>query len=199
MSKYESEQISWALKEARERKGFSQRDLAARSGVPQGHISRIENGAVDLRVSSLIALARVLDMELTLVPRKNVAAVKSMVRSGERNFEKVSRETMQSTKELARIEKTIGGLAKNPGYAKEMAQLNSRIRELGNFKIPKIYFADLERINKALKTTKLDTILEVINKSILKADKLRNALAHDVVTVPKLTIPKPAYSLDGDD
>jgi len=199
MSKYKSEQISLALKEARERKGLSQRELAAKSGVPQGHISRIENGAVDLRVSSLIALARVLDMELTLVPRKNVAAVKSIVRSGERNFEKINRDAMLATKELARIEKKINGLLKIPDYAKEIALLNSRIRELGNFKIPKMYFADLEKINKALNTTKPDTQLEIINKAILKADKLRNALAHDVVKVPKLTSPKPAYSLDGDD
>jgi hypothetical protein len=49
--------------------------------VPQGHISKIENGAVDLRVSSLVALARVLDLELTLVPRKSIPAVNSIVRS----------------------------------------------------------------------------------------------------------------------
>jgi transcriptional regulator with XRE-family HTH domain len=199
MTKYKSEEISLALKAARVKKGFSQRDLAARSGVPQGHISKIENGAVDLRLSSLIELARVLDIEVTLVPRKNVAAVESIVRSGERNFEKVSRDVMQSTKALARIERTISGLPEVSDYAKEIAQLNSRMRQLGNFKIPKMYLADLERMNKALKTSTPDKKLAAINKSILAADKLRNALAHDVVKAPTLTIPKSAYSLDGDD
>jgi transcriptional regulator with XRE-family HTH domain len=199
MGKYKSEQISLVLKEARENKGLSQRELAAKSGVPQGHISKIENGAVDLRVSSLIALARVLDMELTLVPRKNVSAVKSIIRSGESNFEKVNRDAMLAAKELARIKKTINSLPKIPDYAKEVAQLNSRIRELGNLKIPKTHFSELEKINKALNAMKLDVNLDVINKSILKADKLRNVLAHKAVKVPNLKIPKPAYSLDEDD
>lgn len=78
---YLNDQILKSLYEARQRKGFSQRELSTKSGVPQSHISKIENGAVDLRVSSLIALARVLDLELELVPKKTVPAVKSIVRS----------------------------------------------------------------------------------------------------------------------
>ncbi len=78
---YLNEQILKSLKEARKRKGLSQRELSARSGVPQSHISKIESGGVDLRVSSLIVIARVLDLELELVPKKSVAAVKSIVRS----------------------------------------------------------------------------------------------------------------------
>lgn len=79
---YPTEYIASTLKTARENKGLSQRELGARSGVPQGHISKIENGAVDLRVSSLVALARILDLELTLVPRKSLSAVRSIMRSG---------------------------------------------------------------------------------------------------------------------
>ena len=82
---YATEHIARALKAARESKGLSQRQLSAKSGVPQGHISRIENGAVDLRVSSLVELARVLDLELTLVPRRMVPALQSIVRSGVRS------------------------------------------------------------------------------------------------------------------
>jgi transcriptional regulator with XRE-family HTH domain len=78
---YVTEHIIGALKAAREARGLSQRELSAKSGVPQGHISKIENGTVDLRVSSLVALARVLDLELVLVPRKAVPAVELIVRS----------------------------------------------------------------------------------------------------------------------
>ena len=78
---YLNEQILKGLREARQRKGLSQRELSARSGVPQSHISRIEQGNVDLRVSSLVALARVLELELELVPKKSVPAIKSIVRS----------------------------------------------------------------------------------------------------------------------
>jgi transcriptional regulator with XRE-family HTH domain len=80
---YATEHVASILKSARGRKGFSQRELAKKVGVPQGHISKIENGAVDLRVSSLVALTRVLDLELMLVPRKAVSAVQSIVRSSE--------------------------------------------------------------------------------------------------------------------
>lgn len=78
--RYVTEQILESLREARARKGFSQRELSARSGVPQSHISKIESGAVDLRVSSLIALARVLDLELFVIPKKSVPAIKSIIR-----------------------------------------------------------------------------------------------------------------------
>ena len=80
---YVTEQILQSLREARVRKGFSQRELSARSGVPQSHISKIESGGVDLRMSSLIALARVLDLELFVAPKKSVPAIKSIIRSGQ--------------------------------------------------------------------------------------------------------------------
>ncbi len=78
---YENEIISSLLKEARKAKGLSQRELAMRSGVPQSHISKIEASFVDLRVSSLFALASALDLELVLVPRKASPAVHSILRS----------------------------------------------------------------------------------------------------------------------
>jgi transcriptional regulator with XRE-family HTH domain len=80
---YVTEQILESLREARVRKGFSQRELSARSGVPQSHISKIESGGVDLRVSSLIALARVLDLELFVAPKKSVPAIQSIIRSSQ--------------------------------------------------------------------------------------------------------------------
>ncbi|TBR41962.1 XRE family transcriptional regulator [Marinomonas agarivorans] len=78
---YVTEQIVESLRESRIRKGLSQRELSARSGVPQSHISKIESGGVDLRISSLIALARVLDLELFVAPKKSVPAIKSIIRS----------------------------------------------------------------------------------------------------------------------
>ncbi len=78
--RYTTEDIVTTLRTTRKAKGLSQRELSAKSGVPQGHISKIENGAVDLRISSLVAFARILDLELMLVPRKSVSAVRSIAR-----------------------------------------------------------------------------------------------------------------------
>ena len=78
---YAGQYIVAALRAARAKKGFSQRELSAKAGVPQSHISRIERGAVDLQLSSLIEIARVLDLEVMMVPRKLVPAVQAIVRN----------------------------------------------------------------------------------------------------------------------
>jgi transcriptional regulator with XRE-family HTH domain len=77
--------IGETLKAARARKGWSQRMLSSRAGLPQGHISRIENGAVDLKMSSLIELARTLDLDLVLAPRAALPAVQALIREAEDN------------------------------------------------------------------------------------------------------------------
>ncbi|MBZ6078908.1 helix-turn-helix domain-containing protein [Microvirga puerhi] len=74
-----------ALKTAREARGLSQRELSAKSGVPQSHISKIEQGSADIRVSSMLALARALDLEPMFVPRKYVPAVEGMTREATRS------------------------------------------------------------------------------------------------------------------
>ena len=76
----DTEAIAETLRKARQAKGLNQRELSQRAGVPQGHISKIERGIVDLRLSSLVAIARVLDLELALVPRSSLAAVRSIAR-----------------------------------------------------------------------------------------------------------------------
>lgn len=71
-------EIGAFLKKARMEKGLSQRALSEIAGLPQGHISKIESGIVDLQTSSLIELARALDLELMLVPRKLIRTVTAL-------------------------------------------------------------------------------------------------------------------------
>jgi HTH-type transcriptional regulator/antitoxin HipB len=63
------------LKKARLEKGMSQRELGLLIGLPQGHLSKIESGLIDLQLSSFIELARALDLEVTLVHRSLVHTV----------------------------------------------------------------------------------------------------------------------------
>ena len=77
---YNIEELARQLKAARLRKRLSQRALAEKVGMPQSHISKIENGRIDIRISSLMEFARVLDLEPMLIPRKLVPAVQSMIR-----------------------------------------------------------------------------------------------------------------------
>jgi transcriptional regulator with XRE-family HTH domain len=80
---YQAEAFAQSLRQARRQKGWSQRDLSGKAGIPQAHISRIESGAVDVKVSTLVELARLLDLELVLAPRSSIPAVESLIREAE--------------------------------------------------------------------------------------------------------------------
>jgi transcriptional regulator with XRE-family HTH domain len=75
------DEIASAIRAARQAKALTQKELGLRVGLPQSHISKIEKGAVDLQLSSLVEIARALDLELKLVPRKALAAVEGAVRA----------------------------------------------------------------------------------------------------------------------
>lgn len=77
---YDLAHISARLHEARIAQALSQRALSKLAGVPQSHISKIESNQVDLRLSSLIAIATALGLEVTLVPRQAMPAVQSIAR-----------------------------------------------------------------------------------------------------------------------
>lgn len=71
--------ISKSLLQARQGKGLSQRALAAKLGVVQSHIAKLEGGKVDMRLSSLQDAARALGLELMLVPIQQVRAVEAVL------------------------------------------------------------------------------------------------------------------------
>ena len=64
------------IREWRVRRGLSLRQLAARSGVQLSNLSRAERGQIDLRVSTLLLLAKALrvDPGLLLPKRRQGAA-----------------------------------------------------------------------------------------------------------------------------
>lgn len=64
-------EIVGKLMAARDRKGLSQRELSRLSAVPQKTISRIENGIDIPKIPTLLKLANVLGLEITLIDKKN--------------------------------------------------------------------------------------------------------------------------------
>jgi transcriptional regulator with XRE-family HTH domain len=68
------------LKEARISRGWGQRELGGKIGLPQPHISAIESGNVVPRFDTLLDIVRVLELDLLLVPRSLVPAVQSLIR-----------------------------------------------------------------------------------------------------------------------
>ena len=178
---YLNEQLLKSLKEARKRKGLSQRELSTKSGVPQSHISKIENGGVDLRVSSLIALARVLDLELALVPRKTVPAVKSIVRST--TNADMSATIKKANFAMNQLQETAAKALATSAISKYNVELDSIERlkaAVLNASPSAKVLEEIQRMNKKLESaltskTDLQKALESIDAN---SRALRNQIAH---------------------
>lgn len=68
------------LKSIRKQKHLSQAQVSDLIRMPQGHLSNIENGKADPKLSSVVEIARVLDHEVILVPRSSLSLVHSVLK-----------------------------------------------------------------------------------------------------------------------
>ena len=190
------------LRAARERKGLSQRELSQKVGLPQSHISKIENGTIDLRLSSLVALAHVLDLEPTLVPRKAVSAVQSIIRSSTKASGESYKNRRMAQRALKNFQETIEQLAETHISPENLAQLQRQIREL---QLSRLTSPEIESIRVAHRSLK-PLVNSPNNPKVLRhvraqlqslIDTLKNSSANGA----QIESVRPAYSLDdeGDD
>ena len=216
---YLVENIAQELKAARNKKGLSQRELGAKVGVPQSHISKIENGAVDLKTSSLIELARALDLELMLVPRALTPAVQGLQRGLTSRERSPSQTLVESVaKDLERTRKAAQQLTRFFPDARELQELANTIKDLQNRRLAaspaeqiRKLLEQIEAPIQAIKSMqKTQDPIEPITsdqeflKSVSQINRvtrdlrhLRNALAHGLSPSPQ--VPLPVYRLDEDD
>lgn len=194
--RYKVDHLSTALRKAREDMGMSQRDLSTKSGVPQAQISKFENGAVDLRLSSLVALFRALGLELELVPRKSVPAVQSIVRSTAR---RATIDSEQFASAQIALDHVLQGLAKRDQRSKEFERFQEHINFIKRVRIPtdqvkrfKRWAKYLERLQNSPIDSKEIAIL------MRRTAEIRNRLVHGDFTISKAP-PKPVYSLEEED
>ena len=75
-------EILKSLKKRRLELKLKQSEFGSKLGLPQSHISKIEQGATDPRLSTVTDMARLLDQELVLVSRELLPVIKSLI-SGE--------------------------------------------------------------------------------------------------------------------
>jgi len=196
---YSITHIARKLKTEREARGLSQRALSKLAGIPQSHISKIENGTVDLRLSSLIELARVLSLELTLVPRKALPAVKSIIHGSSSPSKEPPANTPSTIRELKRIQNTIASFTKNHPSIKELAQIQRQINDIQHFRVPEPDLEAIQAATKALQTIKLDTDdIEPVRKTLSEFQSVRNALAHASIDLPTIETVRSAYALEDD-
>jgi transcriptional regulator with XRE-family HTH domain len=184
--------IALELRKAREDKQLSQRDLSAATGLPQAQISKIENGTVSPRLESLIQLARALELEIMLIPRKFVPAVQAITRGAE--GEPPGSDARRAGLELKKLE---AHLARISDRTEEWHRLNRTIRELHNFRLTGEQIDIVRRAVAALKRLKPeDNSRETVHKLLNEIRTIRNSLAHALSEVTPS--PRPAYSLEQD-
>ncbi|MEC4766727.1 helix-turn-helix transcriptional regulator [Halomonas sp. CUBES01] len=189
---YGTEHLAARLKAAREAKGLSQRELSALAGVPQSHISKIENDAVDLRVSSLSSIAHSLDLELMLVPRKAIPAVQSITRS----VASAPVINAATQRELDRIRETVNELASHASSA-SIDNLQRRIREITQIQ-SQIDPDILKKVRRILESIESSGSNEAVNRAVENIRSLRNQLAHRASSQETPRAPRPAYRLEED-
>ena len=73
-------QIIKSLKQQRVALKLNQSELGSKLGLPQSHISKIEQGATDPRLSTVTDMARLLGQELLLVPIELLPAVGALIK-----------------------------------------------------------------------------------------------------------------------
>ncbi|MEQ1788922.1 MAG: helix-turn-helix transcriptional regulator [Rickettsiales bacterium] len=71
------------LKTARQSLGMKQFELGKKLGLPQSHISKIESGQNDPRLSTIEDMARILEHELMIIPRQMIPHINALLRGGE--------------------------------------------------------------------------------------------------------------------
>ena len=195
---YSGDRIIAALRQARLEKGLSQRDLSRVAGVPQSHISRIEQGGVDLQLSSLLDLARALDLELMTVPRKLVPAVEAISRKASPAAIGSDDERKQYLREVQRLKRLVRRLSAST-RTQNLQKIASIAAELRNFpagttqreRIAKI--SDMLEAPSSSDAAKASSLREVAQELV----RVRNALAHGAYEKPDRL--RPAYSLKSAD
>jgi predicted transcriptional regulator len=90
---------------------LSQRDLAARAGVPQSTVGRIESGSTDPRASTLSRLLRACGFELEAEPRLGLGVDRTQIRD---RLAMSPRERIESTAAAAEAVARIRGRARRP-------------------------------------------------------------------------------------
>lgn len=190
--------LATALRTARETKRLSQRALSSLVNVPQGHISRIESGGVDLRVSSLIELARALDLELTLIPRKSLPAVQSILRSTDQDGPVRGSVRRPKLKELARLNSRIIALTRSFPENTELAQIARQLRDLENLPLSAEDRETLNDVHGILARVRGTDNLEPLQRALAQLQQLRGEIVRNRLAAPSSEEVRPAYSLEDD-
>ncbi|MDG2520635.1 helix-turn-helix transcriptional regulator [Caulobacter segnis] len=183
--------LSEQIRLARIGKGWSQRELGRKAGMPQAHISRIESGAVDVRLSTLMEIARLVDLEVLLAPKKAIPAVLSLVRqAGNLQDARVARGAMAR---LHAVLEEFEGFAAAYPRSERLEALTTSAAEIAAFVGPR----DADELEAALAPLRHTDGSAPIDPARLAEAAQRLRALRDRLARPAAA--RPAYSLEDED
>lgn len=188
---YTSEHLLSQIRDVREASRTSQRALSERTGLTQSHISQIESRKLEPGLSTFIELARALDLEPVLVPKKLLPAVFGIIRA-QAGPDATVRDDRTSDKKLIRILKR---LRQKLGGSADLDRINDSVELLTRARLGLVeadayhrLMDDLEDLEKRAQPGQRE-----LHDIAIKLQHLRNMIAHNVSPSPRA-----AYSLDED-
>lgn len=163
------------------------------AGVPQAQISRIESNIIDLRLSSLVAIASALDLEIALVPRKAMPAIKSITRQ---TRDRTVSQPPAIAKEMQRLQKAVRDLQIDVPTLPELDALRKAIASLKRLQIDTRFLDNIRSQRQMIDHAKLTEHWKGILDATNSMRALRNQIAHFAPTSEQRSASRPAYSLD---
>ena len=191
---YKSEDLIREIRDRRTDAGISQRALAKRSGLTQAHISQIETGTLEPGLSSFIDVARALDLEIMLVPKKFLPAVQGILRQTSTE-QSTPQEGDAALREIARGERLVIKQKLLYGSSADLDRIADALRFLRHAPLRK---PDLQivtgAINKLRRYQASPQSKDIVAAIATELQQLRNRLVHSPSEAPR-----PAYAIDDED
>ncbi len=184
------------LRSARQDAGVSQRELSRRTGITQSHISQTESGRSEAGLSTVIQMARALDLELMLVPKKLVPAVEGIIGRNTPDSQLSVADGGAALKEIDRGLRATRKLELIYGASAELEAITGTLREMRRLRLTRGEAAALTNLIQTMirfqASPQAQPELRRISQTLRQ---LRNAIVH----TPAAEAPRPAYGVEDDD
>lgn len=191
---YKTEHITQQLRAAREGQTVSQRELSARSGLTQSHISQIERGTMEPGLGSLVDVARALDLEIVLVPKKLMPAIRNILDSTSASSDVP---TSEQRKLVGHVERWFAQYRDGFGSASEADTFKNSLALLRHLPLSAEELESFKELTERLEQWKIDPLSRQELSRIAHATRqLRNAAVH---RDRDDAAPRSAYALDEED
>lgn len=183
------------LRKARAENRISQRELSARTGLTQSNISLIENGSTEPGLNTVVQLARALDLELMLVPKRYIPAVTGIIRSPSNPGALTPEIGSAMLTELKRGERLVEKLAAQYGEQPDLIKIEATLRDMRRLNVRA---NELGQITEALNTLRDHQASPQGSPVVREVSERLRRLRNNIVHQPPETV-RSAYGEDEDD